>query len=145
MTDGPHFGLTGLAVMGANLARNVARHGIPVAVHNRTASKTERFMAEHGDEGPIIGTASIEEFVAALERPRTIMTMVKAGPPVDAVIDELVPSRQGRHDRRRRELAFPRHPAAWPDACRPRPALPGRRCLRGRGGCARRPEHHARR
>ena len=48
-------------------------------------------MAEHGDEGPIIGTASIEEFVAALERPRTIMTMVKAGPPVDAVIDELVP------------------------------------------------------
>ena len=91
MTEGPHFGLTGLAVMGANLARNVARHGIPVAVHNRTASKTERFMAEHGDEGPIIGTGSIEEFVAALERPRTLMTMVKAGPPVDAVIDELVP------------------------------------------------------
>ncbi len=91
MTDGTHFGLTGLAVMGANLARNVAHHGIPVAVHNRTASKTERFMAEHGDEGPFTGTGSVEQFVAALERPRTIMVMVKAGAPVDAVIDELAP------------------------------------------------------
>ena len=91
MTSGTHFGLTGLAVMGANLARNVAHHGIPVAVHNRTASRTERFMAEHGDEGPITGTGPVEEFVAALERPRTIMVMVKAGPPVDAVIEELVP------------------------------------------------------
>jgi 6-phosphogluconate dehydrogenase len=91
MTGGRQFGLTGLAVMGANLARNVAHHGIPVAVHNRTAARTERFMAEHGSEGPIIGTGSVEEFVAALERPRTIMAMVKAGPPVDAVIDELVP------------------------------------------------------
>jgi len=91
MTDATYFGLTGLAVMGANLARNVAHHGIPIAVHNRTASKTERFMAEHGGEGPITGTGSVEEFVAALERPRTIMTMVKAGAPVDAVIDELVP------------------------------------------------------
>jgi 6-phosphogluconate dehydrogenase len=91
MTGETHFGLTGLAVMGANLARNVAHHGIPVAVHNRTATKTERFMAEHGNEGPITGTGSVEEFLAALERPRTIMTMVKAGPPVDAVIDELVP------------------------------------------------------
>jgi 6-phosphogluconate dehydrogenase len=90
MTD-THFGLTGLAVMGANLARNVAHHDIPVAVHNRTASKTERFMAEHGSEGPITGTGSVQEFVAALERPRTIMVMVKAGPPVDAVIDELTP------------------------------------------------------
>ena len=90
MTD-THFGLTGLAVMGANLARNVAHHDIPVAVHNRTTAKTERFMAEHGGEGPITGTGSVQEFVAALERPRTIMVMVKAGPPVDAVIDELAP------------------------------------------------------
>src|SRR5215213_2917597 len=70
--SGPRFGLTGLAVMGANLARNVAHHDIPIAVHNRTASKTE-------------------EFVQALERPRTIMAMVKAGPAVDAVIEELAP------------------------------------------------------
>src|SRR3954454_826422 len=89
--SGPRFGLTGLAVMGANLARNVANHDIPIAVHNRTASKTEQFMAEHGSEGPITGTGSTEEFVRALERPRTIMTMVKAGPAVDAVIEELAP------------------------------------------------------
>ena len=49
--SGPRFGLTGLAVMGANLARNVAHHDIPIAVHNRTASKTDQFMAEHGSEG----------------------------------------------------------------------------------------------
>ncbi len=91
MAGETHFGITGLAVMGANLARNVAHHGIPVAVHNRTASKTERFMAEHGQEGPITGAGSVADFVAALERPRTIMAMVKAGPPVDAVIDELAP------------------------------------------------------
>ena len=91
MTGGTHFGLTGLAVMGANLVRNVAHHGMPVVVHNRTTARTERFMAEHGNEGPITATGTVEEFVAALERPRTIMTMVKAGAPVDAVIDELVP------------------------------------------------------
>jgi 6-phosphogluconate dehydrogenase len=89
--SGPRFGLTGLAVMGANLARNVAHHDIPIAVHNRTASKTEQFIAEHGSEGPITGTGTTQEFVQALERPRTIMTMVKAGPAVDAVIEELAP------------------------------------------------------
>ena len=91
MADETHFGLTGLAVMGANLARNVAHHGIPIAVHNRTASRTERFMAEHGEEGPITGSSSAPEFVAALQPPRTIMVMVKAGTAVDAVIDELAP------------------------------------------------------
>ena len=89
--SGPRFGLTGLAVMGANLARNVAHHDIPIAVHNRTQSKTEQFMADHGSEGPITGTGTTEEFVQALERPRTIMTMVKAGPAVDAVIEQLEP------------------------------------------------------
>jgi 6-phosphogluconate dehydrogenase len=89
--SGPRFGLTGLAVMGANLARNVAHHDIPIAVHNRTESKTEQFMADHGSEGPITGTGTTEEFVQALERPRTIMAMVKAGPAVDAVIEELAP------------------------------------------------------
>jgi 6-phosphogluconate dehydrogenase len=86
-----HFGITGLAVMGANLARNVAHHGIPIAVHNRTTARTERFMADHGDEGPITGTGSVEEFVAAVQRPRTIMIMVKAGAPVDGVIEDLAP------------------------------------------------------
>ena len=91
MADDTHFGITGLAVMGANLARNVAHHGTPIAVHNRTTARTERFMAEHGAEGPISGSRSVPELVAALQRPRTIMVMVKAGAPVDAVIEELAP------------------------------------------------------
>ena len=56
MTSEPHFGLTGLATMGANLARNVAHHDIPVAVHNRTTSRMEAFIAEHGYEGPLTGS-----------------------------------------------------------------------------------------
>ena len=87
MTSAPDFGLTGLAVMGANLARNVAHHEIPIVVHNCT----EKFMSEHGSEGPITAAGPVEEFVALLERSRTIMAMVKAGPPVDAVIAELAP------------------------------------------------------
>jgi 6-phosphogluconate dehydrogenase len=86
-----HFGLTGLATMGANLARNVAHHDIPVAVHNRTAAKTETFMEQHGDEGPISGHTSVEDWIGALERPRVLMSMVKAGDPVDAVIEEVTP------------------------------------------------------
>src|ERR1700710_2969603 len=91
MTAAPHFGLTGLATMGANLSRNVAHHDIPVAVHNRTAQRTQRFMEEHGGEGAITGHESVEAWVGALERPRVLMSMVKAGDPVDAVIDEVVP------------------------------------------------------
>src|SRR5919199_6125668 len=89
MSAESRIGVTGLATMGANLARNIARHGIPVAVHNRTPARTEELLRDHGDEGPIAGTGPIEEFVAALERPRRIMVMVKAGPPVDAVLHEL--------------------------------------------------------
>ncbi len=85
------LGITGLAVMGRNLARNVARHGIPVALHNRTTARTDEVMAQFGHEGPMTPTRSIEQFVAALARPRRILLMVKAGPAVDAVIDELVP------------------------------------------------------
>jgi 6-phosphogluconate dehydrogenase len=88
---GSQIGVTGLAVMGANLARNIARRGVPTAVHNRTAARTEQFMAEHGDEGPFTAGETLEEFVAALERPRRIIVMVKAGGPVDGVIDELAP------------------------------------------------------
>ncbi len=91
MTPNPHFGLTGLATMGANLARNVAHHDIPVAVHNRTTSRMETFMEEHGSDGPLAGYASTEEWIGALERPRVVMSMVQAGPATDAVIDEIVP------------------------------------------------------
>ena len=86
-----NFGLTGLATMGANLARNVAHHDIPVAVHNRTAEKTHAFMDAHSDEGPLSGYDSVEDWIGALEAPRVVMSMVKAGDPVDSVIDEVVP------------------------------------------------------
>jgi 6-phosphogluconate dehydrogenase len=86
-----HFGLTGLATMGANLARNVAHHGIPVAVHNRTTSRMQTFLEEHGSEGPITGQASTEEWIGSLARPRVVMSMVQAGAATDAVIDDVVP------------------------------------------------------
>jgi 6-phosphogluconate dehydrogenase len=83
------LGVTGLATMGANLARNAARNGFPVAVHNRTESRTRELLERHGDEGELVGTFSTGEFVAALARPRRILVMVKAGPAVDAVLEEL--------------------------------------------------------
>jgi 6-phosphogluconate dehydrogenase len=83
------LGVTGLATMGANLARNVAGNGFPVAVHNRTESRTRELLERHGHEGELVGTFSTEEFVAALAPPRRILVMVKAGPPVDAVLEEL--------------------------------------------------------
>ncbi|HET9718849.1 MAG TPA: NADP-dependent phosphogluconate dehydrogenase [Solirubrobacteraceae bacterium] len=91
MTSKPHFGLTGLATMGANLARNVAHHDIPVAVHNRTTSRMQRFIEEHGSEGPISGHATVEEWIGALAQPRVVMSMVQAGPATDAVIEEIAP------------------------------------------------------
>jgi len=83
------IGVTGLAVMGSNIARNFARHGYTVAVHNRSIQKTEALLAEHGSEGDFVGTATIADFLAALERPRRVLIMVKAGEATDAVIDEL--------------------------------------------------------
>ena len=85
------IGVTGLAVMGANLARNIARHGVPVAVHNRTTARTKEFMEAYAGEGAFTAAESTEDFVAALEKPRRIIVMVKAGKPVDGVIDELTP------------------------------------------------------
>ena len=85
------IGVTGLAVMGRNLARNFARNGYTVAVHNRSVEKMNSLIADHGDEGDFIGCESLEDFVAALEKPRKIVIMVQAGGPTDAVIDSLVP------------------------------------------------------
>ncbi|WP_181807092.1 NADP-dependent phosphogluconate dehydrogenase [Streptomyces shenzhenensis] len=85
------IGVTGLGVMGRNLARNFARHGYPVAVHNRTPARTRALIEEYGGEGDFVGAESAAEFVAALERPRRIMIMVQAGAATDAVIDEFVP------------------------------------------------------
>jgi 6-phosphogluconate dehydrogenase len=85
------IGVTGLAVMGRNLARNLARHGYRVALHNRTAGRTRSLVAEHGSEGTFVPSESVGGFVASLERPRAMIIMVKAGEPTDAVIGELVP------------------------------------------------------
>ncbi|MGH8069361.1 MAG: NADP-dependent phosphogluconate dehydrogenase [Candidatus Entotheonellia bacterium] len=89
--QGIHFGLTGLAVMGQNLARNVARHGFPIVVHNRTQARTEEFLQVYGSEGRIIGATDVASFVSALQPPRAILIMVKAGPPIDEVISQLKP------------------------------------------------------
>ncbi|MCW2762371.1 MAG: gndA [Marmoricola sp.] len=91
-SDAPaDIGLTGLAVMGSNLARNMARHGHTVAVHNRTTSRMTELLEEHGDEGDFVGSESMEDFVASIKKPRAIVVMVKAGDATDAVVDELVP------------------------------------------------------
>jgi 6-phosphogluconate dehydrogenase len=88
---GADIGVTGLAVMGRNLARNLARHGHVVALHNRSPERTRSLAREHGDEGTFVPSESMADFVASLSRPRAIIVMVKAGDPTDAVIDELVP------------------------------------------------------
>ncbi|MET7704408.1 NADP-dependent phosphogluconate dehydrogenase [Streptomyces sp. NPDC005485] len=91
MSTSAQIGVTGLAVMGRNLARNFARNGYAVAVHNRTAAKTHALVEEFGEEGTFVAAETAKEFVAALERPRRLVIMVKAGEPTDAVIQEFAP------------------------------------------------------
>ncbi|MFD3330374.1 NADP-dependent phosphogluconate dehydrogenase [Streptomyces sp. NPDC058701] len=90
-TSTAQIGVTGLAVMGSNLARNFARNGFTVAVHNRTTAKTTALVEEFGHEGSFVAATSAKEFVDALERPRRLVVMVKAGDPTDAVIREFAP------------------------------------------------------
>src|SRR6266566_5156531 len=85
------IGLIGLAVMGENLVLNMESKGFFVAVFNRTTSVTERFAAGRAKNKNVLPTRTMEEFVAALARPRKAMIMVKAGAPVDAVINQLAP------------------------------------------------------
>ncbi len=85
------IGVTGLGVMGRNLARNFARHGYTVALHNRTASRTTDMVAQFGHEGDFVPAQTAQEFVQALERPRRLVIMVNAGAATDAVIDEFAP------------------------------------------------------
>jgi 6-phosphogluconate dehydrogenase len=113
-------GVVGLAVMGSNLARNFARHGRTVALYNRTQARTDALVADHGDEGIFVPGASVEDFVASLERPRRVLIMVKAGLATDATIDTLLPHLEpgdivvdggNAHfeDTRRREAALREH------------------------------------
>lgn len=84
------IGVVGMAVMGKNLALNIESRGYSVALYNRTGAKTEEVVKEHPDKN-FLPTYSIEEFVAAIEKPRRILLMVKAGGPTDATIKELLP------------------------------------------------------
>jgi 6-phosphogluconate dehydrogenase len=85
------IGLIGLAVMGQNLVLNMDDHGYTVAVYNRTTSKVDDFINGNARGTKVIGTHSIEELVGALKKPRRVMMLVKAGSPVDAFIEQLIP------------------------------------------------------
>ena len=85
------IGLIGLAVMGENFALNMESKGFRVAVYNRTVERVEQFIAGRARGKNFIGARTPAELVAALQRPRKIMMLIKAGPAVDAVIDELLP------------------------------------------------------
>jgi 6-phosphogluconate dehydrogenase len=86
------IGLIGLAVMGQNLALNIADHGFKISVYNRTTSKMEDFVAAHPNTpGGLVGQAELKDFVASLKRPRKIIILVQAGAATDKVIESLVP------------------------------------------------------
>ena len=86
------IGLIGLAVMGQNLALNIADHGFKISVYNRTTSKMEEFVAANPNTpGGLVGQAELKDFVASLKRPRKIIMLVQAGGPTDKVIEGLVP------------------------------------------------------
>ncbi|WP_122939675.1 NADP-dependent phosphogluconate dehydrogenase [Brachybacterium sp. EE-P12] len=87
--DVADIGVTGMAVMGSNLARNLARNGFKVAIHNRSVGKTETVMDNYASDGEFYPSESTADFVASLQKPRVAIIMVKAGGPTDAVIDEL--------------------------------------------------------
>ncbi|MEW6212946.1 MAG: NADP-dependent phosphogluconate dehydrogenase [Acidobacteriota bacterium] len=88
------IGMVGLAVMGENLALNIARNQYPIAVYNRDTTKVDKFLDRaktHAEGQQVIGAYTIEDFVKSIERPRKIILLVKAGGAVDAVIDQLKP------------------------------------------------------
>ena len=88
------IGLIGLAVMGSNLALNIAENGYTVAVHNRTAARIDEFVETAKAEGldsRVVPEADLAAFIQAVKRPRSIIIMVKAGQPVDDMIEQLLP------------------------------------------------------
>ncbi|NBB94626.1 MAG: decarboxylating NADP(+)-dependent phosphogluconate dehydrogenase [Planctomycetes bacterium] len=85
------LGLYGLAVMGQNLVLNMNDHGFTIAVFNRTVEKVDRFLENEAQGTHVVGTHSLEEFIASLKPPRRVMMLVKAGDPVDQLIDKLLP------------------------------------------------------
>ena len=85
------FGLIGLAVMGKNLALNVESRGYKVAVYNRTTDKVDAFVQGRAAGKNFVGCHSLEDLVSSLQTPRKVMMLVKAGPAVDNLIDQLIP------------------------------------------------------
>ncbi|MFM8436541.1 MAG: NAD(P)-binding domain-containing protein, partial [Planctomycetia bacterium] len=85
------IGLIGLAVMGENLALNIASRGYSIAVYNRTTTVTDAFTAGRGKQPHVVGCHTLPDLVAALKAPRKVMMMVKAGPAVDDLIKTLIP------------------------------------------------------
>ena len=83
------IGVTGLSTMGRNLARNLARHGYSVAVHNRTERRTTELVTGFASEGTFLPSVGLTEFVGSLRPPRTVLVMVKAGSPTDSVIGDV--------------------------------------------------------
>ncbi len=83
--------LIGLAVMGQNLILNMNDHGFKVIAYNRTVSKVDEFLNKEAKGTNVTGAHSIEEMVSGLKRPRRVMMLVKAGPPVDEFIEQLIP------------------------------------------------------
>lgn len=91
MSGNADFGLIGLAVMGENLALNVESRGYTIAVYNRTTDKVDQLVNGRAKGKKFIGCHSIEELVKSLKRPRLVMMLVKAGPAVDDLIEQLLP------------------------------------------------------
>ena len=84
------IGVVGMAVMGSNLALNMADHGFTVSVYNYTPDLTEKFVKERPHDH-ITAYYGLQDFVSSLKRPRKIMFMIMAGKPVDSMIDQLIP------------------------------------------------------
>ena len=85
------FGLIGLAVMGENLALNVESRGYKMAVYNRSTDKVDNLINGRAADKNFVGCHTLEDLVANLARPRKVMMLVKAGPAVDTIIDNLIP------------------------------------------------------
>ena len=112
------IGLIGLAVMGQNLALNIADHGFQISVYNRTVEKTEKFVAENPHTpGGLIGAKTLPEFVASLAKPRKMIILVQAGKSTDAVIDSLVPLLEAN------DIVIDGGNALWTDTIRREKAL----------------------
>jgi len=106
-TSAVRIGVVGLGYWGPNLARNFARHGHTVAVHNRSYNRTKELVEEFGQEGTFLPAESAEDFVASLERPRRVVIMVKAGDPTKQELYEQAREAgiEGRSSMNKDELA----------------------------------------